>query len=227
MKTIQYCATLCVHCLLATAVNAGLIVNLNPTGGVSANAIAGFQQAADYWESALADNVTFNLNIDFGTFTNPSTLGSASSTTQSQEVSGYFAALQSDATSADDLAAIGALPTLGGLNNNYIQFRTQVDTEGGSTVVSLDSDGSIATGGTNNRILSLNTSVAKALGLFTGLATDADASIKFNSAFSWDFDQTDGRRGHWTTGLCRCGDPRDWTCVGFSKWRRYRGQFHH
>ncbi len=170
---------------------AELLIDLNAAAGMDAQAISGFQAAANYWQSVLVDDVTVNLDIDFKTL-GANILGSAGSTTQSQEVDTYFAALQSDMSSTDDTAAMAGLPTLGGLNNEYVQFRTQVNTEGGSTVVSLDSDGSLAAGGTNNRVLNLNTANAKALGLFTGVAGTADASITFSDAFSWDFDNSDG-----------------------------------
>ena len=182
--------TLLLSCM-SPPVSAGLLIDLNAAAGMDAQAISGFQAAANYWQSVLTDDVTVNLDIDFTTL-GTNILGSASSFTQSQEVDTYFAALQSDMSSADDTAAVAGLPTLGGTNNDYVQFRTQVNTEGGSTVVSLDSDGSIASGGTNNRVLALNTANAKALGLFAGSAGAADARITFSDAYSWDFDNSDG-----------------------------------
>lgn len=189
MKTLTSAVLITLVLVSSTSLRADLLINLNPAAGMSQESIDGFQRAADYWQSVLTDDVVVNLDIDFTTL-NPGVLGSAGSTTQSAEVSGYFAALANDATSADDAQAVANLPTLN--NGLYAEFRTQVDTENGSTVISLDNDQTVATGGINNRILNINTANAKALGLFTGDASAADASITFSDRFSWDFDNSDG-----------------------------------
>lgn len=184
------CLTLTFHVIVPLkSVHADLLINLNPTAGMSQESIDGFQRAADYWQSVLTDDVTINLDIDFTTL-DPGILGSAGSTTQLAEVSDYYNALGNDATSADDAQAVANLSTLN--NGLYAQFRTQVDTENGSTAISLDNDQTIATGGANNRFLNINTANAKAVGLFTGDANASDADITFSDRFSWDFDNSDG-----------------------------------
>jgi len=165
-------------------VQAQFTINLNPTAGMSQDSIDGFRQAADYWESVFTDNATVNIDIDF-TNLGAGILGQAGSTRQVTSIQNYYTALANDTVqSTDDLTAVANLSPLTG---GTLDFRTQVNTEGGSLAVSLDNDGSA-----NNRFLALNTANAKALGLFTGNASAADASIAFNSSFSWDFDQTDG-----------------------------------
>lgn len=167
-----------------TMVNAQFTITLNPTQAMSQDAIDGFRRAGDFWESVLDDDMNVNLDIDFRQL-NPGVLGQAGSQTQDTNVSDYYTALGGDITSVDDAAAVGGLSGLDG--NGALSFRTQVNTEGRSTAISLDNDGSF-----NNRVLDLNTANAKALGLFSGSANAADASITFSSRFAWDFDQSDG-----------------------------------
>jgi hypothetical protein len=156
-------------------------IELNAAPGMDANALAGFQMAASYWESRLGDSAQVNIDIGFENL-GSGILGQANSTQFVTSVSSYFGALAADATTSYDTLAIGNLPTLSG---GALSFLTQTNTEGGSMTVSLDNDSS-----DNNFFLALNTANAKALGLFSGTA--ADASITFSSAFSWDFDPSDG-----------------------------------
>jgi hypothetical protein len=169
--------------LACLAPSNALVVSLNPAAGMDPNALAGFQAAANYWQSQLTDNVTVNVNVGFSAL-GPDILGSAGSTRAVFSVADVRAALIGDATSTNDMLAIGNLPTLSGFGG--ISFLTQVNSETGSTAVTLDNDNS-----NNNRLLYLNTANAKALGLM-GANAAADASITFSSLFSWDFDQSNG-----------------------------------
>ena len=100
-------------------------------------------------------------------------------------------AMVDDVTSASDLTAISHLPAL---NLGYsLSFLTQKNTEGGSTAVSLDSDNFFnGASSNNNAYLDITTANAKALGWVAADPAAADASITFSSAFSWDFDPSDG-----------------------------------
>jgi hypothetical protein len=170
--------------LACLAPSNALVVSLNPAAGMDPNALAGFQAAANYWQSQLTDNVTVNVNVGFSAL-GPDILGSAGSTRAVFSVADVRAALIGDATSTNDMLAIGNLPTLSGLGG--ISFLTQVNSETGSTAVTLDNDNS-----DNNRFLDLNTANAKALGWIAPDPLAADASITFSSLFSWDFDQSNG-----------------------------------
>ena len=170
--------------LACLAPSNALVVSLNPAAGMDPNALAGFQAAANYWQSQLTDNVTVNVNVGFSAL-GPGILGSAGSTSAVFSVADVRAALIGDATSTNDMLAIGNLPTLSGLGG--ISFLTQVNSETGSTAVTLDNDNS-----NNNRFLDLNTANAKALGWIAPDPLAADASITFSSLFSWDFDQSNG-----------------------------------
>lgn len=166
------------------ATASALNINLVPASGMSQDAIDGFQLAADYWESVLTDDVTVNVDIDFATL-DTGILGSAGSTTQLQSVSGYFTALGGDATSTIDATAVSNLPTLSG--SGGLTFETQIYNGVDAMVLGTDNDDSA-----NNRFISLNTSTAKAVGLFTGSASASDANITFSDSFTWDFDNSDG-----------------------------------
>ena len=169
--------------LTAACLPAGALdIQLNATPGMDAQALAGFQMAASYWEARLTDSVQVNINIGFQTLS-PGVLGQAGSETTVISVFDYFTALTADSASSYDSLAVGNLPPISGLGG--LSFLTQTDTEGGSALVSLDNDDS-----GNNAWLSLNTANAKALGLFSG--TGSDASITFSDVFSWDFDSSDG-----------------------------------
>lgn len=164
-------------CLPAGALN----INLNAAPGMDANALAGFQMAADYWEANLSDSVQVYIDIGFESLS-PGVLGQAGSQQVVVTASSYFTALAADSTTANDALAVGNLPTL---SSGFLSFQTQTNTEGGSLAVSLDNDNTA-----NNYYLALNTANAKAVGLYSGTA--ADASITFSSLFSWDFDSSDG-----------------------------------
>lgn len=143
----------------ATSADALTIV-LNNTGGVEVGTAAyrGFKVAALFWESVLADNVTMNLNVGFGSsgFSGPTVLGTASSVAGNKTQAAWRAALIGDATTSLDAIATA----------NLANF--------------------------SNSNVRLNTSVQKALGLFTGDLAARDATIRFNSAQSFDFDTRDG-----------------------------------
>jgi len=161
-----------------------LSISLNPADGMDPDALAGFRAAADYWESVLADNVIVNIDVGFSAL-GPGVLASAGSFDEVFFVADTLNAMIADATTATDALAIGNLPALSG--SGGLSFLTQVDSESGSTAVSLDNDDS-----NNNRFLFLNTANAKALGWVAPDPLAADASITFSSLFSWDFDHSDG-----------------------------------
>jgi hypothetical protein len=152
--------------------------DVTPGGPMSSEALAGFQQAVNIWQSKIANQITINLDIRFDNGFAANVLGSAGSATVGLSYSDVRTALGTVASSADDAIAVAGLPA-----GSSLSFLTNA-TNGS---VFTDNNG---TG--NNNTLDVTTANAKALGLRS--ATDAanDAGIGFNSAFSWDFDQTDG-----------------------------------
>lgn len=176
--------------LLQASTCQGFTIVLNPAAGMDPFARDGFRRAANYWESQFTDPVTVNLSIGF-TALGPGILGQASSSSIVATVASTMDALASDATSAQDGTAVSHLPTLN--FGEYLSFLTQVNTEGGSPAVSLDSDTFLnGSKSNNNRFLDITTANAKALGWVAPDPAAEDASITFSSAFSWDFDSSDG-----------------------------------
>lgn len=188
--TLKTCLLIPAVLLLQAATSCGFTIVLNPTPGMDLLAQDGFRHAADYWESQFTDPVTVNLTIGFSPLGN-GILGQAGSTRINPTIASTMSALASDVTSASDLTATSHLP---GLSSGYfLSFLTQKNTEGRSKTVSLDTDTLInGSNWVNNAYLDITTANAKALGWVPDDAAAEDASITFSSAFSWDFDQSDG-----------------------------------
>lgn len=142
-------------------------------GGMSAQQLAGFQSAANFWSSRLTDNVTVYLDIGFNNL-GQNILGSTSSTFVSTDYGSVRSALAGDATSALDATAMAHMqpgPALSFL-------ATQGD---GSS--RFDNDGSA-----NNLYLGLTSANAKAMGFAIPTSVSApDASIVFANAYAGDF----------------------------------------
>ncbi len=159
----------------------GLSIVLNDVtpGGMSASALQGFTDAATEWESLFFDPVTVRVDVGFESL-GPGVLGSASSETLGGSFSTIKSALAGDATSTDDATAVTNLPT-----GSALKFLTTDPT--GTPVRYLDDDG-----GANNSVLDVNRANLKALGLLSDDGSTADATITFNSDFSFDFDGSNG-----------------------------------
>ncbi|MEO5716625.1 MAG: NF038122 family metalloprotease [Luteolibacter sp.] len=190
MKKVFLAAGVHLACLVPSH---ALNINLNAPGGIDPGALAGFQLAANYWQSKLADSVTVNINVDFSVL-GPGILGSTGSSSLGFAVSDVMGALAFDAKSSNDFLAVSSFPSLSALGN--LSFLTQQNTEGGSALVSLDNDdladaylGNVST---NNQFLALTSANARALGWDPGNSTYVDAAISFSSSFAWDFDPSNG-----------------------------------
>ncbi len=161
------------------------VLNDVTPGGMSAQALAGFQQAVGIWQTRIFDEITVNIDIRFdgydfsGQALGGNTLGSAGSATVGFYYADVRTALAADITSADDAIAVAGLPP-----GPALSFLTNSSVDGS---VFMDNNG---TG--NNLVLDITTANAKALGLIPAHNLDNDAGLAFNNAFSWDFDQSDG-----------------------------------
>ncbi len=165
--------------LIITQVTSALNINFNDvtSGGMSAQALQGFNDAATLWENELSDNVTVNVDIQF-TVLGAGIIGSAGSQTAGFSYSAVKTALTSDAKTANDATAVSNLPS-----GSALTFRTQ----NSSGTIITDNDG-----GSNNSVLDVNRANAKAIGLISGTDTAQDANISFNSDFTFDFDASNG-----------------------------------
>ncbi|MFO0897063.1 MAG: NF038122 family metalloprotease [Pirellulales bacterium] len=145
-----------------------------------------FARAAQFWESVLSDPITVRLDVDFTSvgFSSASVVGSTDVQNLNFEYSDVRARLTYDAAPNESL--VNSLPAVGALNFSL---------PAGPELLQL------TTGG-NNPVMALTRANALALGftnLVTGTKTSAfspgviiDGSIKFNSAFSFDLDSSDG-----------------------------------
>ena len=170
-------------------------------------AVAGFVEAGQRWSEIFDDNITINIEIDFGPI--PSTAGStilgATGTSlidSPAELGGQFPTFESlkdsitaDATSENDMIAVANLP-VGNLATNGPGFRVLsflTNDRAGNTV--LDDDTSLGGGDVsaiNNTLFAITSANAKALGLLPGDAPGIDATITFNSSINFDFNPDDG-----------------------------------
>jgi len=151
---------------------------INAGAGLAANpaALAAFNRAAAQWESFISDPITINIDADLGILNanmepfDAGILASASSVILSLNYTAIRNALVADAAGEADDGIVASLPTVA-------QFSTFLPVGFG-----LDGD------------LSANKANLKALGAIGLDATfgATDATITFNSAFSFDFDNSDG-----------------------------------
>lgn len=161
-------------------------------GGSDPVALAGMEQAAAMYEGSFADPVTLRIDFEFTPFGPGSkrVIGQTTSFTAPVSYGVVHAALASEAKGPSDRVAVANLPSPPSL-----RFLTQ-DQFGNPW---LDADTGASSGNAvaiNNEYLRVNTANAKALGITRDannrpLAT-TDASVRFNSDFSFDYDRSDG-----------------------------------
>jgi len=184
-KRALFVATLCLGIAGAPSIGRALTFNFTPTAGTSQAAIDGFAAAGTRWSTLFTDNVTINIQIDFSAL-GSGILGQAGSSTVLTSYSNTKLALTLDKTSAADNTAVANLQA--GSAMSLLLNRTANNPNGtGSATTYLDSDGDL-----NNTRIRMNSANAKALGILAGNNPVLDASISFSTAFSWDFDGSDG-----------------------------------
>ena len=167
------------------------LFNLNDVtpGGMDPFALQAFQDAVAIWQGIISDNIEVNLDIRFdgnnfdGSPMGATTLGSAARSFITPTYTAVRGALVGEATpSSLDTTAIANLQA-----GPFLTFETNNHT---TSAVFTDNNNS-----RNNEFLDVNTANAKALGLFPAAHPVTDGFIAFNTAFSWDFDQSDGVGG--------------------------------
>lgn len=151
---------------------AGFNVNIvaGPTLAGNAAALAAFERAADQWEAVFSDPITVNINADLANLGDEGIIGQASSVALVDTHDIVADAMRADALDEADDGIVASLPT-SGVANWLLPAGFSVS---GNIVA--------------------NKSVFKALG-FADLDTDFgsnDATITFNSQFTFDYDNSDG-----------------------------------
>ena len=171
------------------------------------NAVAGFVAAGERWSNIFDDDITVNIEVDFGPIpsaTGATILGSTGTTLidSPAELGGMFPTLEllradliADATSANDMIAISNLPDGNTATNGpmlkTISFLTN-DRAGNTFLDDATSIGGGDTSGLNNALFAITSANAKALGIIPGDFPGIDAVITFNSGVSFDFDPSNG-----------------------------------
>jgi hypothetical protein len=163
----------------------GLQFNFNPAAGMSQQAIDAFQDAADLLSAFFTDDIIVNIDIDFRSLSS-GVLGTSSFTMQLSTYSEIRNALNNDKKSQNDISAVNNLTTDSDIDV-YINRTSNNPNGSGSSIPYLDNDADA-----NNTRMRMTTANAKALGLLNAGNTTTNASITFNSNFTWDFNRNDG-----------------------------------
>ena len=168
--------------LAASNPTQALTIQLVDGGGaaVGTDAYNGFLAASQLWTAVLKDDVTIRLTVGFNSSLGSNVLGQSSTSNASFSYDAVRNALVNDKLSAADASAVANLQS-----TSSLKLLTTNATGG----VIYDANGSA-----NNMSVAMTTANAKALRLLTDNGS-ADASILFNSSFSFDFNRTDGIQG--------------------------------
>jgi len=152
-------------------------------------ALAGFKEAAAFWESMFTDDITVNLDISFAAL-RPGVLGSTGSNAIQSTYQNFAFHLINDTTSTlDDIATSNlSCDTTQADGDAPCAIRFMDTEESNGDVDELDADGS-----KDNYWITANTATAKAMGIdLSAFGDAADGTIQFSSEFAFDFDASDG-----------------------------------
>ncbi len=160
--------------LVIPVARANLTFNLIPDPGMPQFAIDGFTTAANLWSSAIADNVTVNVQIGYAAL-GPGVIGQAGSAFYETSYSSVGTALGAHATSPDDFSSVAALQS-GPSFSRLINHTSNNPDGANSSTPYVD---------TMDRV-GMTTANAKVLGLVSP-SGEVDALIRFSSNFAFDF----------------------------------------
>lgn len=149
------------------AANVNIVFALGST--VPAAAIPAFTRAEAYLESLFTDPITVNISVSFAAM-GSGILGGTSPSYTTATYTAARAGLVSGADASDTLQA--SLPTGSSIGVRY---------SGTSSTITAE-----------NRVYFTRANYKAAVGTSTG----TDATMQFNSAFSWDYDPTNGISGY-------------------------------
>lgn len=167
-------------CLLSTAAHA-LDINLieDVAAPLNNDQRNGFIEAAGIWESRISSNVTVNIKVGMVSLSS-NVIGQAGSAWYRTSYSDFRTGVTQSATSTTDAAFLATLPT----GTTYSRVINQTNDTPGSDPYATWID--------TQSMIFINGSNAKALGLLSGTNASLDASIQFNTAFSFDYNRANG-----------------------------------
>jgi len=167
-------------CLLSTDALA-LHINLIEDAAAPLNADQrnGFSEAAGIWESRISSNVTINISVGMVNL-DSNIIGQAGSIWYSTSYSDFRTSVSQKATSTTDAAFLATLPT----GDSYTRLINQTNDTPGTDPYTTWVD--------TQSMIYINGGNAKALGLLSATNAALDALIQFNSAFSFDYNRSNG-----------------------------------
>ncbi len=161
--------------LTLTSTAHALTININPLSGLAGNqaALDAFDRAANQWEAIFTDDIVVNIDADLSNLSNPNVIGQASSVLLSYAYDTVRSQMVADALNETDDGIVSLLPT-------FANFSASLPSGFGL-------NGSISATKANLKAMGVN-------GLDAIFGAN-DATITFNSQFSFDFDNTNGVGG--------------------------------
>jgi hypothetical protein len=167
-------------CLLSADASA-LHINLIEDAAAPLNADQrnGFSEAAGIWESRISSNVTINISVGMVNL-DSNIIGQAGSIWYSTSYSDFRTSVSQKATSTTDAAFLATLPN----DDTYTRLINQTNDTPGTDLYTTWVD--------TQSMIYINGGNAKALGLLSATNATLDALIQFNTAFSFDYNRSNG-----------------------------------
>ena len=143
----------------------------------------GFSEAAGIWESRISSNVTINISVGMVSL-DSNIIGQAGSVWYRASYSDFRTSVTQQATTSTDAAFLATLPD----SNTYTRLINQTNDTPGTDPYATWTDA--------QSMMYINGGNAKALGLLSGSNNSLDALIQFNTAFSFDYNRSNGIAGN-------------------------------
>jgi len=139
----------------------------------------GFTEAAGIWESRISSNVTVNIQVGMVSLAS-NTIGQAGSQWYNASYADFRTGIAQSATTATDAAFLSTLSS----GDTYSRLINQTNDTPGTDPYATWTDA--------QSMIFINGGNAKALGLLSATNAAVDALIQFNTAFSFDYNRSNG-----------------------------------
>ncbi len=184
---VLFCAAAPAEAVTINLIDAG--------GGTGSQSELGFKIAKSYWESVITTNVTINLGVGYSAL-GTGIIGSTGSASYGVAIQDVYGAMADVGSSALDASAVKAALSANTVNDATFGTVSGIAMVRNGTVSGVNganpNTSQYDTSLTRNNIAVVGTQAnLKALG-YEGFGATNDANITFSSAFSFDFDPTDG-----------------------------------
>ncbi|NDD70638.1 hypothetical protein EBZ97_01175, partial [bacterium] len=172
-----FLVTACLFSADALALHINLVEDASAP--LNADQRNGFSEAAGIWESRISSNVTINISVGMVSL-DSNIIGQAGSIWYSTSYSDFRTSVSQKATSTTDAAFLATLPT----GDSYTRLINQTNDTPGTDPYTTWVD--------TQSMIYINGGNAKALGLLSATNATLDALIQFNTAFSFDYNRSNG-----------------------------------